>query len=260
MISLPRSAHPGHRSWILPLAVTLASQVCSPSAFATEAKGDEVPKALSSDPGSFVHDCLRPMGKIDKAPPSPKDVPEGHKSTDYRLYVSSQSVDGKTIDVLPAWTSPLVGCEPVAGSDSASISIADVLKSGALRSGWVYGVMVAPFKFYPHSGELGSSGTVGPYLGRRLDYATWANTWVVTGGISAVNATTKDESGQAKSVPLTAWSAAVGGVFEVSKGKTPFRVGVLVGKDWVDRKSSIKYENNARTWAALQFGYDFTDR
>lgn len=201
-----------------------------------------------SDPADYVRDCLTPVATIPNQPPGAS-----------KLYVTGQSEDGSVLTVVSAEKNRFgFGCYPIKG-DPKDIKLEDVIRSGAGRSGWVYGGLVVPFKFYPHSGELAGSATVGPYLGWRMDGPFRTATFVVSGGISTVTAMSKDDSGESKTVPLTAWSGAFGLIFEVSKGKTPFRAGLLVGKDWTDRKSTVRYENNARTWLALQLGFDFTD-
>jgi hypothetical protein len=207
-----------------------------------------------SDPTNYVHDCIKRVTPI-KGAPSDRD----------QLYVSWQSKDGSQVDLVPAEKGKFLGlwdwaCDPIANQPATRISVEELVESGALRSGWVYGMLVAPFKFYPSSGEITASATIGPYLGWRMERPVGTMTVVGSAGISSVSAAAKDENNIAKTVPLTAWSAATGLIFEVSKGKSPFRVGLLVGKDWVDRKSAVKYENNGHTWLALQLGFDFTDR
>jgi hypothetical protein len=232
--------------------------------------------ASVSDPSNYVHDCIKVLAPIKGAslqkPKSEKAAKDGaagdatakNDGDDDRFYVSWQSKDGKQIDLVPAKKGSILGmlswaCDPVRDEAATRVNVDDLVESGALRSGWVYGMLVAPFKFYPYSGQITASTTIGPYLGWRMERPVGTTTVVGSAGISSVSATAKDESGATKTVPLTAWSAATGLIFEVSKGKTPFRVGFLVGKDWVDRKSAVKYENNARTWLALQLGFDFTD-
>jgi hypothetical protein len=221
----------------------------------------EAAPASLSEPGNYVHDCIKPLGSLKRRLTKDGFGTEGGTTgSKEKLYVAFQ--DGAKLGVLPADNGPIFGCKPIDG-EQTSVTVDEVVSSGSFRSGWVYGMLVAPFKFYPYSGEIAASATVGPYLGWRIDRSNFlgiSTTWVLSGGISSVTAKYKDEAGQAKSAQLTAWSGATGFIFDINKGKNPFRAGVLVGKDWVDRKSSVTYENNAHTWFALQLGYDWTDR
>lgn len=220
---------------------------------AQPAKSDTAAAAVS-DPGNYEHDCIKPFGALKK-----RLADEGFGLGKDKLYVASQ--DGINLQVLPANDGTIFGCNPIDGQQT-KVTVDEVVASGSFRSGWVYGVLVAPFKFYPHSGEIAASSTIGPYLGWRMDrnFLGVSTTWVLSSGIGSVTAKDKDESGQVKSAQLTALSGSTGLVFEINKGKNPFRAGVLIGKDWIDRKSSITYENNGRTWFALQLGYDWTDQ
>lgn len=229
-------------------------KTCVPKVPKEKAPPAEKSEKVVSNPANYVHDCIKPFGTLKKSLEA-----KGVKND--KVYVASQ--DGSTLRVLPAGKEKILGifgCHPEDG-EQFEITVDEIISSGSFRSGWVYGVMVAPFKFYPYSGEIAASATVGPYLGWRMDRVMGVSTtWVVSGGISSVTAQDKDEAGQPKSVQMTAWSGATGFIFEIKKGTNPFRAGMLVGKDWIDRKSSVRYENNARTWVALQLGYDWTDR
>jgi len=213
------------------------------------AQGDAIPVA---DRANYRSDCLRVITNIKNAP---KDAS--------LLYVVSQSDDGKDLNVVKGETRFLnFFCKPSEEGPKAEltkISVDNVIASGARRRGLVYGMLLTPYKYYPHSHQLESATSIGPYVGARTEYTQGALTLVATAAMGNVMGTSTDATGATKQVSLTAFSLAGGAIFEISKSKNPFRLGVLVGQDRVRPGTGVTYENNGKTWVALQLGYDFTD-
>jgi hypothetical protein len=203
-----------------------------------------------SDPKSYKGDCLKIVSKIEGAP-----------DTDL-LQVVSQSDDGQILNVVPAekFFGPFY-CHPTdaaAAQRVTPVKVSDVIQSGALRRGWVYGVLSTPFKYYPRSKGLSGATSIGPYLGVRTEHLGGALIPVLSVGVSQVQGVST-VGGSAEKVGVTAFSYAGGLIFEVSKSKSPFRLGVLVGKDNAKETSAVKFPENGKTWFAVQLGFDLVD-
>jgi len=215
-----------------------------------------------ADRANFRGDCLRLTTPI-------KAEGNGLPADATLLYVVSQTDDGKMLNVVKgdAWLDGAPGfgglfCGPADEThktEVSTISVKDVIDSGARRRGLVYGMLLTPYKYYPHSRQLVGAASIGPYIGTRTEFAQGALSLVVSAGMGNVTGISTDAKGATKEVSLASLSLAAGAIFEISKSKNPFRLGVLVGTDRVRPGTRVTYENNGKTWVALQLGYDFTD-
>ena len=214
----------------------------------------------TSDAGNYVGDCIEPAGKIPGAP-------------NYKLlHVTEQSEDRKTLYVVPAERPWKIFCKPleVATDENGQvtndsrwepvpIALSDVLRSGAKRTGWVYGMLALPFKYRPGNKSITNSVSVGPYLGARASMAGRAWTHAVTLGLTQIKASTPDGNGGVNDTHVTGFTFAYGLMFDVSKSAKPFKSGVFVGVDQYSKLNGTKVAESGKWWLAVQIGYDFTD-
>jgi hypothetical protein len=143
-----------------------------------------------------------------------------------------------------------------------TIHASDLIEIGARRTGWAYGALAMPYKYYSHNRSFGSGVSVGPYMGWRRGAPGSAYTWAAAATIGSVKGTVRDATGAIAETPdLQAFSLAVGTMFDVAKseGAKAFKIGLFVGADWVSAGNIVKYANNRKPWLAFQIGYDFTD-
>ena len=119
-----------------------------------------------------------------------------------------------------------------------------------LRFGWTYGVLVAPFKYYPKTGEFNAGATVGPYLGYRLyDRPGAASVGALSIGTANATITVTDADGNKSSSTETGISTSVAWLVDV---KNSFNVGFLAGKDYFSKSKNIPGSN--KLWFSVSFG------
>jgi hypothetical protein len=164
---------------------------------------------------------------------------------------------------------PIVGCSPkTTGIQPVAIPASTLNRHGAIRRGFVYGVLTAPYKYYPGDKSFQAGLPIGPYLGWRLGESGVGGTFVTAFTLGAVKAnTTKADPADATKTVVTgqtdlmALSTAIGVVFDITRNpnKSGFKAGILFGKDYVNQAENINYPQNRRRWVAIQIGFDFTD-
>jgi len=130
----------------------------------------------------------------------------------------------------------------------------------ARRTGWVYGGLILPYKYHYDDKSISGETTIGPYVGRRSTLGDTSFIWAVSAGVTPISVESTDQNGNPKSTPLTAFTYAVGWMFEFNKGSSPFRGGVFFGKDIVSKTSAVPYKHNRKNWVAFQLGWDFTQK
>ncbi|HSI51555.1 MAG TPA: hypothetical protein VLA61_25075 [Ideonella sp.] len=216
----------------------------------------------SSDINNYKGDCFKTVSHVNGAPQGAK-----------LLYVASQSPNGETLNVVEGALWPIDSdlldmlgmalCKPkekLQDTNTTPIPVNAILESGAMRRGWVYGTLVVPYKYYTNNHQLnGTSSTVAPYFGRRSEMFGGAVSYIAAIGLGSVKGTINDGDGKPRTTDANALSIAAGVTFEVAKSKSPFRMGFLVGRDYAELKQGVTYDQNRRTWIALQLGFDFTD-
>jgi hypothetical protein len=136
----------------------------------------------------------------------------------------------------------------------------DDLDGRATRTGWIYGILILPFKYHLNDNSFSGETTVGPYLGRRSSIRDTSFSWAVTAGMTPISADSIDQTGAVKSTPLTAFTYAAGLMFEVNKGPAPMKIGVFFGQDVVSSDSAVSYKHDRKNWLALQVGWDLTSK
>ena len=151
-------------------------------------------------------------------------------------------------------------CDSVDSAKLANIEEGQIVHISATpiaeaeRSGWDYGVLVAPFKLQLSKGkELSGSASIGPYLGYRIPMGLDVTlNPVAFAGASNISINNTDASGKSTSESLAGLSYGAGLVFGF---KSSFQVGLLIGADHVN--SSAKYQYNNKPWLSFEIGYSF---
>jgi len=127
---------------------------------------------------------------------------------------------------------------------------------GIRRTGWIYGGLIIPYKYYCHDKSLEPGTTIGPFLGYRLGQTGWGVSVVGTLGIASIKLSSV-ENGEVKEQTVQGLTRAIGLMFDLAKSDNPFRFGVMIGKDRVGSNSAIKFPHEGHSWLAMQLGFEF---
>jgi hypothetical protein len=225
-------------------------------------------KSPTSSNDNYVGDCFEVMVKLStlRKANGAQDTDDFDDQHGDRLLVTGQDTANpdslkvarvKKVGFLNG--PPFFACKPTLNADPETVSANDLLSTGAIRTGWVYGGLVLPFKYHFDDKSFGASTSVGPYVGRRSSFGAASYTWALTAGLTPISVTGTDSNGNQQTTALTAYTYAAGLIFEISKSSTPFRGGLFFGKDVVSSTSAVPYAHNRKNWLAFQLGYDFTD-
>jgi hypothetical protein len=155
--------------------------------------------------------------------------------------------------------------DPPDPASHVTVNASELVEYNAGRRGWAWGLLTTPYKYYPNECEFQGSATIGPYFGFRWSRGGTGTTLAAAVTLGSVNADTIETVNGARTIKgetnVAALSVAVGVLFDFLKSNTgkPVTVGLLVGKDFVNRDENIDYRFNRDTWVAVQLGYDFTD-
>lgn len=146
----------------------------------------------------------------------------------------------------------------VVESQGYAVKAAHLEKVGYSKYGFVYGGFIVPYKYFPSDGSLEASSTLGPFFGYRMGQTGWGVSFIISAGITNIKTTVKDAAGaEPREVNITAFSQAAGLMFDVTKSDTPFKVGILSGKDRVGTNAPVAYKHDGDHWLAIQIGWDF---
>jgi hypothetical protein len=202
-----------------------------------------------SDSTKYKGDCFKVVSRIPGAPAAE------------RLYVVEQSADGSSLQVLPAKISFYFLCGPAGDPAQASVAVStqDVQRSGAMRSGWVYGTLMLPFKYRPGDQTIHNNVTVGPYMGARVETGGIGWTYAVSAGVTQTKVTSVDADNKPTETNVSGFTLAAGLLFDVNKSAKPFKTGVFIGADRYSKLNGVKVTGSGKPWIALQIGYDFTE-
>lgn len=223
---------------------------------------DSTPRSATGD---YVGDCftIRAVNSairgVDLAPLPGKD---------YRVVlVAGQKdiSDGKDRE-LKVVDADLYGgilwCLAKTGADVKTLKASELIDSGASRRGWVFGVMMVPFKYYKDGGSRTGNLSVGPYAGWRYERNGSGFTLAASAALSSIQGETRDSAGNITDRPeLVGYTAAVGVLWDLWKrpGASPFQLGIVAGQDRVARSAVNSFKQDGKTWYAVQIGYRFTD-
>jgi len=218
------------------------------------------PQSMTSASGDYVGDFFT-IAAVPEDNPGKLGFPAGTV-----VKVLSQKSQGSNDElltvapVMPPKYLPYIDLDPV--GPSKTIAASELIEYGASRTGWTYGVLAVPYKYYTHDKKFGDGVSIGPYIGRRWGRPGSAWTLAASAAIGKVKGQVLDDAGKVTSTPdLMAYSLAAGVMWDVSKrdGIKPFKVGLFTGQDIVGEDDKVKFKNNRKWWLALQIGFDFTD-
>jgi len=127
---------------------------------------------------------------------------------------------------------------------------------GFRRTGFIYGGLIIPYKYFRHDKSLEPGTTIGPFLGYRLGQTGWGVSVVGTLGIASIKLNVVD-NGAVKEQTVQGLSRAIGLMFDLAKSDDPFRFGIMLGKDRVGSNTVINYPHEGHSWLAMQLGWEF---
>jgi hypothetical protein len=139
-----------------------------------------------------------------------------------------------------------------------------VLNASPTIQGFVTGALAIPFKFHLSDRSVTAGSTIGTYIGYRTSIDnTVAITPVVAGGLALISTaaaqasssgtTTSTSGGTQTSTGISIATGLIGSVTSASASGAQF--GILVGADWLGKKSNYAYEG--KPWIAFEIGYNF---
>ena len=205
--------------------------------------GTNLEVMYEKDENLFVRILDAPCGPAAKSGMAPTPT-----RTSFREWIrwGKVTVDCSTVD-------PEIASRLIRIHETYSVKRTDIQKYGSLRSGYVYGLLLAPYKYHVHDKSFSTAVTIGPYAGIQLGNFGSTSTFVVSIGLSSLSV--PDGSGGTST--LQGYSAALGFIWTLTKGETPLQLGVLVGKDWAGSNSAVPYTHEGKTWIAAQVGFSF---
>jgi hypothetical protein len=147
------------------------------------------------------------------------------------------------------------------------IAKSKVLDASATIQGFVSGVLAVPFKFHLSDHSTTAGSTIGGYVGYRTSVANaFTVTPVIAGGLALISTspaqvTTSTTSatpaptsvGGQTSAGFSVATGLIGSVTSAASKGAQF--GVLVGMDWLGKKSNYAYDG--KPWIAFEIGYNF---
>ncbi len=117
-------------------------------------------------------------------------------------------------------------------------------------SGFTFGILAVPFKFYFSDHSLGGAGTVGGYLGYQFSSVGVDISAVGAAGVGVVPISTI-VNGETSTKNAPSLSAGLGLILNLTKNGG-FQAGLFVGADWAGTSSGFPYEG--KPWLALSLG------
>jgi hypothetical protein len=233
--------------------------VC-PSSFKWDKAGAQCardPAAPRSAEGDYVGDCFKFHAK-----PEPVAL-QGIAGGQTLVVIGQEKNAGDPLLRLARADRSRWWCKAENGSRTYAVKASEVLDSGADRSGWTYGLLSMPYKYYPKGREIAQGAPIGPYFGRRWGQPGSAVTVAGAFTLGSVRGEERDKaSGLIVATPsLHALSLAAGVMWDITKNPTgrPFKVGVFFGADRASAGDQVKFPQSGKPWVAIQIGYDFTD-
>jgi len=185
-----------------------------------------------------------------------------------KLLVTKDDNTTLTVDVRETPACP-TGTDCVKQDTQYTAPKADVMALHYNKIGWVYGVLVAPYKFHLKEKTLTASASLGPYLGYSWGKDNLGLTLVGSAGIttltseqvqapstSASSGTGSGGNSTSKTSSQAGFSVSTGLIWTVSKG-TGLHAGVLIGKDWAGSDAATPYKYEGKPWLSIEIGMPF---
>jgi hypothetical protein len=219
------------------------------------------PKVVSSN-DNYIGDCIKPLSKISNSP-----LLGGRE---YKVTNQKKANDDVQLTLLETNGNAMRCHVDNFNQSPMTEKLSNLVDAGFERTGWVYGVLTLPYKFYTTDKSMTSNATVGPYLGRRSTLLGLSYTWAFSLGLTQVSGNALDANGKsvldangvAKQTPLAALTVAGGLIFDINKGaagSAPFTAGVFYGQDRVGDDNAAAYSRSGQPWFAVQLGYSFVN-
>ncbi len=136
----------------------------------------------------------------------------------------------------------------------AEINKGGFIPDNAVMSGFSYGVLLVPYKYYTDSKNFGGAVTVAPFAGYRIDWSNIGLEATLVGFAGPTSLQGKDQSGD--STNLFGLSFGGGLLFEI---KNDFNLGFVLGADKVSKSDRPKFEDDSDLWLAISLGFDFSN-
>ena len=246
------------------LTLVLLGMFCSAQAANSSETGtEEGSKAATSAPekptpvssnDNFIGDCFKVFITT-------KDTLGNDISAGWYLTLS-QAKDTDALDLVKVKSAGYICSVDDPDPDTkkptrVTATASELMKLGAQRTGWVYGALILPYKYHFDDKSFSSEASIGPYLGRRSTLGNISYIWTLTAGLTPLSVDSVDQNGNKKSTSLLAFTSAIGLMFELNKGASPFRAGIFYGRDMVSSNSAVTYTHDRKTWLAVQLGWDF---
>jgi len=244
---------------------SLADSPQPPSPAASESADGSSPETKkvnipSVDNSNYIGDCLRFVGA-----PNSKIIGGVH----YKVVNQVKDGGATSLQLAEAnWHNSLIPCSVKdAGKRPVTLTSEELAHSPYYRTGWVYGLLALPFKYYPSDQSVGTNVSIGPYIGRRIDEigdglivaASIGLTSVKANSLGADGKVVINGSGEPGTVQATGITMSGGLIFNLYKNVKPFQIGVFVGTDRISSSPTVLYSQNKKAWIAFQIGYNFTD-
>ncbi len=136
----------------------------------------------------------------------------------------------------------------------AEVGKGGFIPDNAVMSGFSYGVLLVPYKYYTDSKNFGGAVTVAPFAGYRIDWSNVGIEATLVGFAGPTSLQGKDDSGD--STNLFGLSYGAGLLFEI---KNDFNLGFVLGADKVSKSDRSKFEDDSDMWFAISLGFDFSN-
>jgi hypothetical protein len=213
---------------------------------------------LRSTLGDFMGDCYRVHVRRNS---TTKELAAGKT---YKVMYQDTDSDGKdkTLTLVESEDKGTLWCDPRRDAVLFDVKASELIRMGADRAGWAFGVLAVPFKYYGSSRTFGAGTAIGPYVGRRWGTPGSAYTFAIAATLSTVKGEVRDADDKVTSTPdLQAFSLATGFMWDIAKAPEirAFKWGVFVGADWVGSDKVVQFRQNRKPWVAIQIGFDFLD-
>lgn len=226
---------------------------------------------LRSKADTFAPVLKEDIGKTFTAPPRTKLKVNRDKSGELTVVVKdvpcAQDDAGKKTVPMLSRTAQVFSSITVSPDDCAAptlvteghtykIKSEELEQFGFRRLGFIYGGLIIPYKYFRHDKSLEPGTTIGPFLGYRLGQTGWGVALVATYAVTDIKVKVVDGA-ELKERTFFALSRGIGLMFDVTKSETPFRAGIMWGKDRVGSNNVDVYPHDGRTWVAAQLGWEF---
>ncbi|BDI03679.1 hypothetical protein [Sphaerotilus microaerophilus] len=140
---------------------------------------------------------------------------------------------------------------------SYRVSSTKLREFGYNQLGFIYGGLIIPYKYFRHDKSLEPGTTIGPFIGYRMGQTGWGISLIGTYAVTEIRVKVKDGD-TLKDRNFWGLSSGIGLMFDVTKSETPFRAGIMWGRDRVGSNNVEVYPHDGKGWIAAQLGWEFS--